>query len=333
MEIGVPFGQALSAEHLGKVSFQQRRPEHEVMGYYEEAKRQYQQLEGYTFHSNNLAYQIDIHLYLGEMEKRFDLFEEENRGYERTGQYRLLGNSKNWEALFAARYSSYEHALKVRHESLGLALKYGSQSDIVWCQFELGDVHRIFGHPEKALELYDLTLGSFEKMNMLLALGFNQRGRGDITLKQGDISKALDYYQKYLDYAEEDNSKWGIVQARSRVAMALAYLGNVDQAHLDLKNVLLEVHEWRQGDLTLESLLTEPICLLHQGKNQKAIEMASFIKHHHLSWNETKQHAAEILEKASEGLTKAAVKAAVESGKQLSLDEVVDRLIKDNHSK
>jgi predicted ATPase/tetratricopeptide (TPR) repeat protein len=328
-DIGVIWEQGLAAEQLGKFAYQQRQPLAEVTSYYDRARQFYQKLKGYTPHLGiNLMGLADVYFQHGKHEEGFALFEEEQKELERMGQMRALELSKHWESLHAVRYSTYENALRFRQQSLELIRKLGSQSDLAWRLFELGDVYRVFGEPEKALSLYAQSRALFEKMNMALGLGFDQRARGDLALRDGRYADALSYYQKYEAYAREDNHLWGMAQSRARIALAHAYLGNIKQSRLSMQGALAEIQDFRQDDLTLQTILAEAVCLVQEGKLEAAIELVSFLQVHPGSWNETKKHASGILETTSRGLQQEVVQAAIERGKSLDLDSVVARLTK-----
>jgi predicted ATPase/DNA-binding SARP family transcriptional activator len=326
-DIGVIWEQGLVAEQLAKNAFQQRLPLAEVTSYYDRARQFYQKLKGYTPHSGiNLMGLADVYFQQGKHAEGFALFEQEQKELERMGQTRVLEFNKHWESLFAVRYSTYEKALRLRQQSLELIKKLGYQSDLAWRLFELADVYRIFGEPDKALPLYEQAHLLFEKMNMILGLGFDQRARGDLALLEGRYSDALLHYQKYEAYAIQDNHLWSMAQSHARIALARAYLGDIAQARLDMQAALAEIADFRQDDLTLQTLLAEPVCLLQEEKLGAAIEWVSFLQAHPGSWNETKQQAGRILKTASRNLPQELVQAAMERGKSLDLDSLVAKL-------
>ncbi len=243
-----------------------------------------------------------------------------------------LQESLHWEALHAARYSNFEHARRVREKSLALAQKQGHPSNIAYRQYELGEIYRIFGDLEKASSLYEEARTGFEKMNMTLGLAYYQRAQGNIALQEQRYADALHFFQSYLSYAERDNHQWSRAQARSRIALTRAHLGEIDQARQDMRAVLAEINTWRGEDLALQAMLTEPVCLLHEGHEEAAIELASFLQHYHLSWNETKTHARRIVESAAIGLPNETVQAAVECGEKLTFEDIMKALSPGDHN-
>jgi predicted ATPase/DNA-binding SARP family transcriptional activator len=328
-ELGVIFERGIVAENLGNLAYRRRRPLAEVDRYYTQAQQFYQQLKSNSpWLGINLIGLADIYFQQGKYDQGFALFGEEQRELERMGQKRVLGTSIHWESLYAARYSTFEHALRLRQRSIELARQLDSQSNLAWRLFELGEVYRIFGEPEKALELYDQTLPMFERMNIALAFAYDQRARGDLALEEKRYADALEHYQKFKVYLREETHNWSIAQSRARIALAQAYLGNIKGARLGLQDALVEIYDLGEDDLALQVLLVDAVCLLQEGNLEAAIELASFLLHHPGSWNETKQHARGILESVSHDLDQETVQAAIERGKGLELDAVMAEWIK-----
>jgi tetratricopeptide (TPR) repeat protein len=176
--------------------------------------------------------------------------------------------------------------------------------------------------------MYDQARLGFEEMNITLALGYDQRARGDLALQDERYSEALSFYQRYLEYAQEENHPWSIVQAQAKIALAQAYLQNIQNSRRGVQSVLRRIQGWHQDDLALQTILAEPICLIHEEKLEAAVELASFIQNHHMSWNETKQHAGFVLEMASGKLTKKDLQAAIQRGQARDLESTVAELIK-----
>jgi hypothetical protein len=90
---------------------------------------------------------------------------------------------------------------------------------------------------------------------------------------------------------------------------------------------LTDIQDWGEKELRLLTLLAEAVCLVQEGKSEQAIELAALIQNHPASWNETKQHASQILETASQGLPEKEIQAAIERGTALDVDIVVTDLI------
>ena len=326
-ELGVIYEQAIVAQLLGRHAFQQRRPLAEITNYFSEAMKFDRQLGSLPNVSIDWVNLTGIYFQQGEIEKGFAFLHETQRKYERIGNLRLLVASLNWEGLYAVRYSTIERALEVRLRGLELSGKLGIQSDAAWQMFELGDVYRLSGELGKAKELYEQAKVNFEKMNLVLGLGYYQRGFGDIAMQQARYLDAVDCYRKFKYYVAKDNHLWSIGQAHAKLALAYAHSGSIKDARSEIYDVLPQMRDWREDDLVLQLLLAEPICLNHEGKFEKAIELTAFIAHHPISWNETKQQARAILDVTSVQLPDVVVQSAIERGKGLDLESVIASLL------
>jgi hypothetical protein len=128
-------------------------------------------------------------------------------------------------------------------------------------------------------------------------------------------------------YAAQDNHDWSMAQASAKRALALAYLENREQARLELHDVLTKTRSWGEDELSLIALLVEPVCLIHEGKFEQAVELAAFISNYPVSWNETKKQAQAMLESAARNLPEEAVLAAIQSGQGLKLDAVIAAIL------
>lgn len=326
-ELGVIYEQGIVAQLLGRHAFQQRRPLAEIKNYFSEAMKFDKQLGSLPNISIDWVNLTGIYFQQGEIEQGFAFLHETQRKYERIGNMRLLVASLNWDSLYAVRYSTIERALEVRLRGIELAGKLGNRSDATWQMFELGDIYRVSGDLEKAMELYEQAKSNFEKMNLMLGLGYYQRGLGDIAIQQARYLDAVDQYQKFMYYVAKDNHLWSIGQAHAKLALANAYSGNLKESRIEIYDTISLMQDWREDDLILQLLLAEPVCLHQEGKYEGAVELAAFIAYHPISWNETKQQAHTIMDTSSHELPDKVVQSAIEQGKTLNLETVIANLI------
>jgi len=314
-------------QKLGRHAFQQKRPIAEIMDYYDEAMKLSEQLGNDPYAGINLQDLVDIYIQQGEIEKGFELLHRAQRYFEEKGNIQQLINYLNWEGLHAVRYSTHEHALGVRQRGLTLARKKNRSIELSWQLLEIGDVYRISGDIAKAYEAYDEAMPIFESISEYLGLGYRHRGLGDIALQERDYEDALKHYGEYLQFAIKRNHLWSIGQAHGKLALAHAYLGDVSASRAELQQSLNDLQSWPENQLYVLILLAEPVCLIHENKYEQAIELVALIASHPASWYETKQLANAILETASRDLPDKVVQSAIERGKALELESVIEELI------
>jgi tetratricopeptide (TPR) repeat protein len=320
--LGVYFERGLVAEQLGALAFRNKRPFEEISGYFKQAKQFYEKLNPNYYLSVNWIFLTGMYFQFGEHERGFQLHHEVQKTLEQVGNSRLLALSYHWEGLHAVRFSTYEHTMGVYERSLKLTRKTGSQSDLCWKLFELGDVYRVFGEREKAQELYTQAYDGFDRMNFELGMGYYQRALGDLAVAAGQYSAALEHYQQFDRHVIQDNHKWSMAQAGTKLALVHAWMGNLVDSRQKMARSLADSLEWGELDLTLQAILAETVCLVKEEKKERAIELAAFITNHKNCWNETRQQAKAILDSASEGIPEAALRAAVKRGEELTLKEV-----------
>ena len=237
---------------------------------------------------------------------------------------RWLAISLHWQSLHASRYSTFEHAWRTRQRQLELLQKVNHQVDYFLALFEAGEIFRIFGESQKAAEYYERAYPGFQQLNMLLSLGYYERAYGDLAFQQANYAEALRRYEKYALFAAQENHPWSMAQARTKKALALANLGEHQEARRELRNLLVEISAWGEDELILSALLAEPVCLNQEGKIESAVELAAFIRHHPVAWREIKQQAQSIIDHAAIRLAEEATQAAIQRGEALRLEAVAN---------
>ena len=327
-ELDAPFERGLVAHFLGEAAMRQRKPMAEIEKYVEQERELYHAL-GYSlfFPESNM---VGYYLKQGETQRGFAIYHEEIRHHERRGNLLQMADTLHYEALTANRYSTRDHALTVRQRSLEVFKKIGtrdSQSAVAFCIYELGEIYRVFGDKEKAIEHFEHARLEFERLNLHVGLGYYYRSQGDLAINESRFEDALEFYKKYGVYLLQENHLWSIAQVHGKLALAHAHLGNINEARSEIKTSLEKTRGWAEFDLELIALLAEPICLINEGKMEQAIKLAAFIKNHPASWHETRWLAQEILDWAVQGLPEEVIHAAIDRGKALNLESLVENLM------
>jgi tetratricopeptide (TPR) repeat protein len=217
-ELGAVYEQGEIISIMAENALLQKRPLEDVVDLYQQAQQ-------FCWKLNDLFGVATIYQDLGNLffmrgrpADGFQAYHEARRIFEQLGrQYMVMGNLF-WEGLWAIRYSTYEHALEMRQRLVDYRQYIRRDSSYIWNIYELGDVHRIYGYKKKALECYEEARTYFERINVVLGLGYCQRGMGDIAMQEGRYADALKHYQAYRSYAERDNHAWSMAQASARLA-------------------------------------------------------------------------------------------------------------------
>jgi predicted ATPase/DNA-binding SARP family transcriptional activator len=327
--LGVAFERGIAAEALGRHAFQQKRSLAEVTNYYQQAAQFYEHFGHFSPASISHAELAGIYLQQGDIDKAFAYLRKEREKIERSGNQRMLVYYLHWEALYAARFSTFEHAFQARQRCLEVAGQDVQPAEICWQHFELAETYRIFGHWEQALPEFEQADRCFVAKNLVLGLGYGQRAKGDYAMHQGRYADALAHYHSYLSWCRQENHLWSLAHGRGKVALALARLEDREQARAEMRAALAETRDLVERDLSLQAMLAEPVCLMQAGQHERAAELAAFIAHHPVSWNETKQQARAMLVDASSHLPAETAAAAIERGRSRLLEDVIAELLGD----
>jgi predicted ATPase/DNA-binding SARP family transcriptional activator len=326
-ELGVSYEQGIVAELLGRHAIQHKQPLTVIVAYFEQAKQFFNQIGEESWGIFNYVNLPSLFFQEGRIEEGFAIHREIQRHLERVGNIRMLAASLHWEGLRATRYSTYDHASSALQRSFELATQLNIRSDYYWRLYELGDSCRVFDQPQKAIEFYEEACAGFKALNMTLALGYYERAYGDLALQAKQFTEALDHYEKFTRLAVLDNHNWSIGQSLAKCALALAYLDRRAQARQIMLKALRDISLWGEDDLALIALLAEPVCLMQEGQDERAVELAGFIANHPAVWNETRQQANAILTSLEHRLPALVIQAALERARKFSLEAVVTTLL------
>lgn len=299
-KLGTIHEQAIILEMMAANARAKKRPLEEVADLFQQAQ--------YYYSKANDPYGIgvihwdlgDLYLNRGQPQKGFDAYHEMQRIFEGLGDQRMVGENLHWESLWAARHSSFQHALETRQRSIEQYKKFVSQTNHFWNIFEMGEVYRIFGNPKKALGFYEEAGDYFKRINYLLGQGYYQRALGDIAMQEGRYTDALQCYEAYHSLAEQDNHMWSMVHASVRLAWVYAHLGEIKSSRTSIYHCLKPLQDADEVNMALTAMLCEARCQVEEGKIDSSAALANYVASHPITWNETRQQAEALLKDLSD---------------------------------
>lgn len=270
----------------------------------------------------------DYYIYLGKLNLGFETYADLKGFLEKTGSRRLYGQVLSWESMALARYGSLEDALRTRRMSIEIAQEVGSQNDIAWHTWELGDIHRLLGDLEQAQRHYQAARPVFEKLHEFNGLGFYHRALGEIAFARRDWDEALRQFNLALEFHERELRSikgWGQIYAQALLGMTLIRLERFGEAQENLKAALNLAQKRDYYNLKALPLVGFASLLLADGQPARALEMAVCIASHPTTWNEVKQQAREIQAQAASQLPEAEASQACQRGDAQRLEGLVQQ--------
>ncbi len=133
-------------------------------------------------------------------------------------------------------WEKYNELLKVLTEAkLKLTNPNGTEYKLYQKHFaislhNIGFIYKNQGDINKALEYYDKSMKIQEEIGDKEEIAITYHNIGAIYNKQGHISKALEYYGKSLKIKEEINDKDGIASSFNAIGIVYKNQGDTDKA-------------------------------------------------------------------------------------------------------
>jgi hypothetical protein len=129
-------------------------------------------------------------------------------------------------------------------------------------------------------------------------------------MQEGRFGDALQHFQSYQAYAEQDNHEWSMAQAFLKLAWAYAHLGQIEQSRSSIYRCLKLLQNADAPDLELIVLLCEARCLAEEENIETAAALAALIAGHPITWNEIRVQAKALLAELTKKLDSEAIRLA-----------------------
>ncbi len=271
-------------------------------------------------------------LWLGEFEESFAYFKEKRDLIEFTGNRSFLKEVYAFEAIHAARYLSIDHARELHQKNLDLLTAFNDETDKAWVLWELGNIERLAGNLELALNYFQQAHQLIERDNIVYARIFYSMGMGDYCQAIDDYMASIAHYQDSLRWAQEIGHEWAVGYGLS--GLGRAYLG--DKRYAEAKDQFFEALHFNQTtnyhDLTMIALAGLAALKAATNDYQAALLLATFVYQSHRSWLETKRQAKEVITRATVRLSADEVLNARRQGLSMSEDEILEMVFAEEDS-
>jgi serine/threonine protein kinase/DNA-binding SARP family transcriptional activator len=237
----------------------------------------------------------DAHLQQGNVAAALRHYRRMSEAYAQMGhrRYATMLSKESYEAL---RYGDPEHARRTREQALALAHEAGDLFVEAWCTWEMGEILRVTGDPIGARQWFERSRVLFEKFADKTGETFYYRGLGDLAYAQDDHRQAQRHFQQSLKRAQANGHGWAMAYALAGLGRAATGLGQLDAARLHLAAALHSAQQTSDRGITLVVLSSVAQLYAAMGERESAIEVATFVAEHPVSWRETRVQAAAVLE-------------------------------------
>ncbi|MEM7801370.1 MAG: tetratricopeptide repeat protein, partial [Chloroflexota bacterium] len=300
----------------------------EAIAYHQESLLHAEMIEAYY----EIGYSLDqlgqIYIAQGEYEKATPYFSKSLDAFHAGGYKQRFG----WTLLSWAHppmlLGRYEEANDYITRSLAVFQKYGVPRGVGFCLNNLGRLRTLTGD-------YDAARKFVQESNEIFKMSGHVRGIGYGLLQLGLIECIEGAYEKAEASLLKSLADFSGLEDMPFVAYSLARLGFVYlHSHLDLA-----VEKFNQALLLAQSLELEPCILeilfgyallkLHQDAPLEAAKLVGLAQNHPKSNKEIQLWLRIINPILTQQLSPADMETAMERGKMLALDKVVQSLLED----
>jgi predicted ATPase/DNA-binding SARP family transcriptional activator/predicted negative regulator of RcsB-dependent stress response len=296
----------------------------EAIEQWQNAQVNFQEAGEWTLSAHTFMNLADVYSHLGEHESAFRNFQSAHKSLSDFGDLIGSANALSSESIYALRYSNIQHARHTRQESLSLYQEAGLASGVAWSSWELGEISRVAGDLPGAKEWFEKARILFDNLGDPTSSIFIHRGLGDIAQMSGDFTEAKKRFQKSKLQSEQTNHRWGQVYALCGLGRAEVASGELEEAGEHFSKALQTAKDMNHEDLALITLAGYASVFALLGKNEQAVELATLIINHKLSWNETKAQVDALLQ-TIQSLPPERFSAAQERGRDLDIEKAIKR--------
>lgn len=267
------------------------------------------------------ATQANLYRLQGKYAEAFAIDRERTLEFLRSGARRWAHEVIIFESLHHARYGSLEEAAALRRQALEMNDPAQYPAEFAWSLWELGDLYRLTGDPEKARDHYERAKVFFQQYDILLGIGYYSRGLGLLAMANDEFDRAREHFEQLLEYTPEH--LWSEAYGQGYLGRALAHLRRYSEAEKVLQKGIDVAESIGHRDLALIALLGYAEIAAGKGSWEIALTLTAGIVSDFNTWHEIRKEAGILKETASENLDPEAVDRAVERGKTRSFEELV----------
>ena len=237
----------------------------------------------------------DAHLQQGSVAAALRHYRRMSEAYAQMGHWRYttMLSKESYETL---RYGDPQQAKRTREEALVLAREAGDLFVEAWCTWEMGEIVRVTGDLSAARQWFERSRPLFEQFTDKTGVTFYYRGLGDLAYARGEYRQAQLYFQQSRDHAQANNHDWAMAYALAGLGRTAVRLEEVDAARLNLAAALQSAQQTGDRGITLVVLARVAQFYAAIGETDSAVELATLVAEHPVSWRETRAQATTVLE-------------------------------------
>jgi len=267
----------------------------------------------------------NIALRQGEYEQATNFHQQSLKIKQALGKQLDIATSLNNLGVIAYLQGDYVRASELYQRSLAINQQFGEQYGIAMSLNNLSEISRIQGEYERAVDLYQLNLELCQQIGEQGGMSICLNNLGLIAHAQALYSQATDFFQQSLTIRQKLGDQRGI-------ASSLNKLGRANQKQKILSYQLFQqslaiAHKIQTIPLILANVVGFAEYFIEQGHIERAAQLVGLVQYHPTQDSDVRQYLEEILPQLEVVLSPYDLQVALQQGKDLNLNTVVQDLL------
>ncbi len=273
------------------------------------------------------------HRYRGQEEEAAAYYREELEIARSINNRKEEATALNNLALSISSMGKFEEAERLHRECLALRRGMDDYPGISSSLINLGVVLFDQDRYDEAKPLYYEAIEISRELNQTRQQAASLGNLGGILLKEGQYEEALTLFMQGLETHRNSGYRFGTAIALDNVGTAHYHLGNEQEALYYLKQSIREARDIRSDLIALDALVWVAAIRAKNGNAENALGLFGLIRNHPKADTETIQNIEKLMPEIADGLNKDIVRAAMERGKILDLDNAIKSVLDfDSHT-
>ncbi|MEO8392280.1 MAG: tetratricopeptide repeat protein, partial [Chloroflexota bacterium] len=244
-----------------------------------------------------------------------------------TGSPQAISAALNGLAKIADMQGDFPTAQAYAHESLSVAEKVGSQQGMAIAQNRLGRIARQLGNYYEARALHEKSMALARSIKNVPITALTMNRLGEIAADEGDYESATRYYLEALPIHREMKDPYYIADNLCYLAEAALKMHEQSQAFIYMNEALALAWQIQAVVLSLQILTCYARLYVAKAWFTHAAELWGFLTGYSALLAQVARTVQALAPDLEAQLSPEAFRIAVERGKALPLETIVDELL------
>jgi tetratricopeptide (TPR) repeat protein len=265
---------------------------------------------------------------LGELETAKDLYEHSLKLYRDLNEQPAIANLLNYLGNVADEMGDQDEALRLYQESLGIARNIGGNWGMAGAVQQQQRIEKdTSSEYQEAKDALQKMLEAHQQNNNKHGLADTYYNLGYVAQNMNEFADAQQYYQEAITLRQDLQDKIGIAQTHERLGEIATQSSDYPTAEDNFQHALKIANELNETIFILYLLIAMSRLYITQNKQERAIEILSFILANAEDREKLQDSAEELVFEVEEKLDPAILQTAWEKGKNTSFADMVKGLI------